>query len=63
MKVTLECPIKVNLPKNKSAVDDTFSIDISFETRVEYYKISSIKYEELTIKILGFGIKIVRHNL
>lgn len=60
MKFNIEYPWIYYSNRDKDLFDDITMFDLTFSTTIHYFKNHETGYEQLLLKILGFGIRITR---
>jgi hypothetical protein len=58
MKLKLEYPMPFYVNKDPDVFRETTMFDISFDTKIHYFKNYDSGYSHLVLKVFGFGIRI-----
>ena len=57
MKIKLEYPYPVYFHRDEEIFKDTSMFDLSFDSKIHYFKNYDTGFGELLLKLLGFGIR------
>lgn len=58
MKIKFEHPWPVWFNKDPDCFQDTTMFDVSFDTKLHYFKNHSTNYYQLVFLLFGFGVRI-----